>query len=95
MVLYCDYDEVVTLDDMVYTIPEHLATDADYYKGFHAGDVLQDVEGYFKLGNYCDSIVYVIIIANAHALHLNLSIYHLKFTCDPGIARGYQWHEHF
>ena len=44
-------------------------------KKFHSGDLLWDTEGYFKFGNYCDSIIDVIIIPIAKALHMNLSIY--------------------
>ena len=33
------------------------------------------MEGYLKLGNFCDSIIDVIIIVAEHAVHLNLSIY--------------------
>ena len=75
LVLYCDYNEVVTIDSLVSNILEYLSADVDYYKQFHTGDVLQDAEGYFKFGNYCDSISSVIIIATAEALHMNLSIY--------------------
>ena len=47
----------------------------DYYKQFHTGDVLLDAEGYFKFGNYCDSVIDLIIIATVKALHLSLAIY--------------------
>ena len=75
LVLYCDYDEVVTCDDIVNNIIEHLATNANCYKGFHNGDLVQTAEHYFKFGNYCDYIINVLIIATVKALHLNLSIY--------------------
>ena len=64
-------DEVVKVGDMVSNILEHHAVNADYYKQFHTGDLLQDVEGYFKFGNYSDCIVNVIIIATVKALHMN------------------------
>ena len=75
MVLYCDYDETVTVDHMANNILEHLATNADYYKQFHTVDLIQDVEGYFKFGIYCDSIVDVITVTTTKVLYLNLSIY--------------------
>ena len=39
------------------------------------GDIVPDTESYFKLGNYTESTVDIIIKATAYALHLNLSIY--------------------
>ena len=73
--MYCDHDEVVTVDDMVNNILEHLAANADYYKQFHTGDLLWDAEGYFKFEISYDSIISLIIIATAKAVILNLSIY--------------------
>ena len=74
LVLYCDYEQVVTVDDMVTYIIEHLATNADYYKQLHTGDLLQDAEEHCNICNYCDNIIDVIIVP-AKALHINLSIY--------------------
>ena len=54
-VLYCDYNKVVTLDDMINNILEHLSVNGDYYKQLHTGDLLQDAEGYVKFGNYHES----------------------------------------
>ena len=39
------YAEVVTLDDMVNKILEHLAANAKYYKYFYSGKLLQNAEG--------------------------------------------------
>ena len=50
LVLYCEYDEVVTADHMANNLLEHLAADADYYKQFNTGNLIQDAEGYFKFG---------------------------------------------
>ena len=75
LVLYCDYDEVVTVDHMANNILEHFATNADYYKQFHTGSLIWDAERYFKFWNYCDSIIDEIITATTKALDLNLSIY--------------------
>ena len=75
LVLYCGYVEVITLENMVNNILEHLVANADYYKLFHTGDLLWDVEGWFQFGNYSDSIINVIITATTKALHVNLSIY--------------------
>ena len=60
---------------MADTILEHLAANADYYKGLHTVDVFWDAKENFRLGNYCKSIADVISIAIAHVLHLSLSIY--------------------
>ena len=73
--MYCDYNEAVTVNSLASNILGHLAANVDYYKGFQTGDVLRDTEGYFKLGNYCDSVIHIIIIATSEALNLNLSIY--------------------
>ena len=53
----------------------HLAANAEHYKGFHMDNLAWDAESYLKLGNNKGSIVDIIIIADACALHLNLSIY--------------------
>ena len=71
----CDYDEVVTLDDTVNNILEHLVANDAYYREFHTGYLLWNVEGYFKFGSYCNSVIDVITIATAQALHLNMSIF--------------------
>ena len=63
LVLYCDYDEIVTVDHMVNNILDHLATNAEYYKQFNTGDLIWNAEGYFKFGKYCGIIINVIIIA--------------------------------
>ena len=60
---------------MVNNILEHLAANADYYKQFHAGDLLGNADGYFKFGNYCDSIIDIIFIVTTKALNMNLSFY--------------------
>ena len=52
LVLYCDYNEVVTLDEMVNTILVHLAANAYHYKGCHMDDIWWDAERYFNLGKY-------------------------------------------
>ena len=62
-------------------------TNADHYKQFHTGDLLWDAEEYFKFGNYCKSIVDVIIIDTANALKMNLSIY------QKGLDRNIQFIE--
>ena len=46
-----------------------------HYKQFHTEGILRDLEGYFKFGNYCDSVVNLIIIATTKPLNLNVSIY--------------------
>ena len=42
-------------------------------------NVLKDVKRYFKFGTYCNSIVDLIVVVMARALHMNLKIY-LKGT---------------
>ena len=74
LVLYCDYDEALTVDHMANNILEHLAASADYYIQFHTGDLIPDGEGHFKFGVCCDSIIDVIIVATGE-LCLKLSIY--------------------
>ena len=74
MVLYLDYDEVVTFDSMESTIMGHLATNVKYYKYFHTGELLRDAESKFKFGMNCDNVLNVIIVAMARALTLNLTI---------------------
>ena len=60
---------------MVNNILEHLMANADYYTQFHTVDLLWDTEDCFKFGNYCDSIMDVIIVSSVKALHMNLSFY--------------------
>ena len=60
---------------MVNNILEHLTANVYYYKVFYTGDLILDVERYSKFGKYVHSIIHVIIIATAKALHVNLSIY--------------------
>ena len=74
LALYCDYNEVVMVDILANNILGHLAANVNYYKQFHTGDILWDTEGFFKFGNYCDSVINLIIIATAKALSVNLSI---------------------
>ena len=62
------------VDSLASNILGHLVTNVDYYKQFHTGDVLWDVKGYLKFGNYCDSVD-LIIIATTEVLHMNLSIH--------------------
>ena len=78
LVLYCDYNVAVTVDSLASNILVHLEANVDYYKHFHTGDILWDAEGYFTFGNYCDSIIDLIIIAIAKALNMILSIYQEK-----------------
>ena len=47
LVLYHDYDGVVTVDHMANSILEHLSTNADYYKQYHTGDL------YIRCGGVC------------------------------------------
>ena len=75
MVLYMDHDEVVTSDSIESTILNHLASNINYYKVFHARDVLKDAENYFKYGMYCKDVLDLIVVATATALNLNLTIY--------------------
>ena len=70
LVLYCDYDEVITVDHMANNILEHLATNAYYYQQFHTSNLKQDAEGYFRFGNYCDSIINVHSTLPIPKLHL-------------------------
>ena len=44
-------------------------------KKFHMSDLLWDTEGYIKFGNYCHSIIDIIIIAIAKAPQMNLSVH--------------------
>ena len=75
LVLYCDYNEMVTVDHMANNILEHLAVNADYYKQSHTDDIIQDTDMCFKFGIYGNSTIDVITIATRKAVHLNLSIY--------------------
>ena len=68
MVLHHNHSEVVILDSLASNILGHLVTNVDYYEQFYTGDVLKDAQGYFKFGSYCDSVLYVIIIATKKAL---------------------------
>ena len=73
LVFYCDY-EVVMVDSLESSVQGHLVANVDYYKWFHIGDILQYAEGYFKFGNYCDSVINLIITATAKTLNMDLSI---------------------
>ena len=75
LALYCDYNEVVSVNSLESNTLGYLAANVDYYKQFHAGDILRDAEGFFKFGNNCDSVVDLLIISTAKALNLNLSSY--------------------
>ena len=75
MVLYMDHEEMVTLDTMESSILDHLASNVNYYKLFHTGHVLKDIQRYFKLGAYCENVLDLIVVAMARALNLNLTIY--------------------
>ena len=55
LVLYCDYNEVVTVDSLASNILGHLVANVDYYEWFHTGDVLRDTWSYFKFGNNHES----------------------------------------
>ena len=74
-VLYCDHNEVVTLNSLTSNILGHIVANVNYYKQLNTGDTLKDAEGYLKLGSYGKSVLNVIIIATTRALKLNLSIY--------------------
>ena len=73
LLLCCDYNEVVTVSNLASNILGHLVANVDYYKQFHTEDILQDTEGYFKFGNYCDSIIGQVLTATAKALKMNES----------------------
>ena len=75
LVLYCEYNEVVTVNSLASNILGHLVGNFNYCEWFHTGDILRDAKGYFKCENYCDSVVDLIIIVTTKALNLNLSIY--------------------
>ena len=75
LVVYCDFDEVEIVHHMVNSILEHLPSIAEYYKKFCISDLLWDTEGYIKFGNYCHSIIDIIIFATAKAPQMNLSMY--------------------
>ena len=75
LILYHDYNKVVTVYCMASNILGHLAAHVDYYKQFHTVGILQDAEGYFIFGNFCDSIINVFSFVTAKALHINLLIY--------------------
>ena len=75
LVLYCDYNEVTMVDRLTSNILGHLVANVDYYKQFHAGDILLDAEGYFIFGNNCESFINLIINSTTKALNMNLSIY--------------------
>ena len=47
----------------------------EYYERSNTGDVLMDVESYFKLVTYKRCVVDMIIVTTADPLHLSLSIY--------------------
>ena len=42
MVLYCKYNEVVTVNSLASIILGHLAGNVNYYEWFHKGDILRD-----------------------------------------------------
>ena len=70
-----DHGEEMTLAKLQSSILDHMATNVNYYKHFHTGNVLKDVKRYFKFGTYCNSIVDLIVVATARALNMNLKIY--------------------
>ena len=86
---------------MVNTILVHLAANADHHRGFHMGIVVWDTEMYFKLRNYSESIVDIIIIAIIYALHLNLTLYqkvsngNVEFIQQTHDSRGTAGHLKF
>ena len=44
LILHCNCDEVVTLDDIINAILEHLMANAIDYKGCHTGNILWDTQ---------------------------------------------------
>ena len=86
---------------MVNTSLEHLAAYANYYKVFPYWWHIMGTEGCLKLGNYCDSIVDILVIATTHVLHLNLSIYlegpdgNLQVREQTSDSRGRAFHLKF
>ena len=60
--------------EMENSILAQIAANAEYYRGFHMGDVLMYAESYFKLRSYNEIIVNIIIVAIAYALLFNMSI---------------------
>ena len=71
-----DHDEMVTLDTMESSILDHLTSNVNYYKVFHIGHLLKDVQRYFQFRTYCEYVLKLIVVAMAGALNLNLTIYH-------------------
>ena len=75
LVLYYDYNDDLIINGLASNILGHLVSNVDYYKWLQTEDILWDAEGCFKFGNYCDSVIDLIIIASTKALNMNLSIY--------------------
>ena len=75
MILDMDHDEVVTLDNMESSILDYMPSNVNYYKQFHTGHVLKDIQRYFKFGTYCDNVLDLIVVALARTLNLNLTTY--------------------
>ena len=70
-----DHDEDMTIGKLQSSILDHMEANVDYYQKFHTGNVSKDMKRYFKFGTYCNSVVYIIVIAVAIALNMNLKIY--------------------
>ena len=72
MILGMDHDEEMTLGQLQSSILDHMATNVNYYRQFHIGNVLKEMKRYFIFGQYCDRVHDLIVVAMARALKLNL-----------------------
>ena len=86
-VVYClqnDYNDSITLEELIRKIVSHMCLHYEDYTNFHTFDesplppsdtLIEDALEFFKYGNYMSDIVDLLMQITADALRINLFIY--------------------
>ena len=86
-VVYClqnDYNDLITLEELIRKIVSHMCLHYEDYTNFHtfaesplppSDTLIEDALEFFRYGNYMSDIVDLLMQITADALHINLFIY--------------------
>ena len=73
--LALDYNSYVPIHELQSQILSYLLHNEDKFSSYHEGDISKDTEAFFRTGNYCQSIVDIIVQCAPDALKTNMYIY--------------------
>ena len=70
--LALDYNSYVPIHELQSQILSYLLHNEDKFSSYHEGDISKDTEAFFRTGNYCQSIVDIIVQCAPDALKTNI-----------------------